>query len=530
MLNISQIIRNINKPSLTEYFKDKIGYINELDLEYMIPRLLKENDFNNEYQCKLAINEYKKFLLLILINNNNNNNIIEYIIPSKNVDKIWHRHILHTNKYYNDCNYLLNSNNIIHHNPIPNSLDQYPTFHYPYYIKTKTLYKRIFNTNPPPFTWNIPSDSGGPPCESVAPSTTTNCAFNSCCYCVDESNEFCAEPTGPNLCYNDDTEFRILTYCLSRIDVLSGPGTSSSPTPTPTPSTAMFEPDCIACNSDVIMNVSGNLLTCDNNSTICSNITVTSSSITSLECASGINTSCANACFKLSGLPSGLTAIFGVESSPCIQFEANFVESITCHDYACIDGQFNISGMNMSLNCDGINACKEVSVSFAENLASIICDGLESCENLEVFYSNNSLFRGTNLDCIGVSSCININLFNAGPTLTPINCLNTDACNGGSIEYQITSDFTNFTVHCVGSRACANLKIVLNAPDNSSTVTVGRIVCNGIDACKGFTIQSVAHFIQPFRLVCLPSNDTAGCDTINIINRPSDSPTGLIML
>ena len=114
-INISDVLNNINLPELNEYFIDKIGYINELNLEYIIPRLIKENDFNNEYECKLAINEYKKFLIMILINNNkNDNNIIEHLIPSKNVDKIWHKHILHTNKYKIDCNYLLNSNNIIY--------------------------------------------------------------------------------------------------------------------------------------------------------------------------------------------------------------------------------------------------------------------------------------------------------------------------------------------------------------------------------------------------------------------------------
>ena len=172
IININDVLNSINLPELNEYFIDKIEYINSLNLEYIIPRLIKENDFNNEFESKLAINEYKKFLVMILVYYNNNNDI-EQLIPSKNVDKIWHKHILHTNKYKIDCNYLLNSNNIIHHDPSPNELSEYPTFHYPYYIKTKTLYNKIFGYNPPLSIWNIPADSDASiPDPTTSPSET----------------------------------------------------------------------------------------------------------------------------------------------------------------------------------------------------------------------------------------------------------------------------------------------------------------------------------------------------------------------
>ncbi len=59
----------------------------------------------------VAIAAYKKFLLSYYLHPNQN------LAPTNEVDRVWHCHILDTEKYINDCLWLFGY--IVHHYPYP---------------------------------------------------------------------------------------------------------------------------------------------------------------------------------------------------------------------------------------------------------------------------------------------------------------------------------------------------------------------------------------------------------------------------
>jgi hypothetical protein len=87
---------------------DSLGVINNLNLTNLKIKLQCQNGWTLE-QCELAELSYKRFLTLRL----------KYpdleLVPNKEIDEIWHLHILDTKKYLKDCNDIFGS--FFHHSP-----------------------------------------------------------------------------------------------------------------------------------------------------------------------------------------------------------------------------------------------------------------------------------------------------------------------------------------------------------------------------------------------------------------------------
>ena len=124
-----------------------IRRIDELDLEQIKEKLClpKENDGQAWSQEKANQAEvwYKRFLKLIVLTSTKE----VKLVPSKDIDEVWHTHILHTAKYRRDCNYVCGR-----------YLDHYPYFglrgqqdheiHMVEYAKTIACFKAAFGENP----------------------------------------------------------------------------------------------------------------------------------------------------------------------------------------------------------------------------------------------------------------------------------------------------------------------------------------------------------------------------------------------
>ncbi len=99
-------IKNTNKTNLIQY----ITCIN-LDLEYIEKRLINNLGWSPK-KAREGIRRYKNFLLLIL----------KYprlhLSPTKDIDEVWHNHILFTREYTRDCLEIFGK--YLHHNPVKN--------------------------------------------------------------------------------------------------------------------------------------------------------------------------------------------------------------------------------------------------------------------------------------------------------------------------------------------------------------------------------------------------------------------------
>lgn len=89
-----------------EDLKEKIL---NLDLDIIVQRLIKKHKWNSEdaNECKKL---YKNFLYLMGKYSGK-----QIVIPTEEIDIFWHEHILHTDKYTNDCISVFGS--YMHHDP-----------------------------------------------------------------------------------------------------------------------------------------------------------------------------------------------------------------------------------------------------------------------------------------------------------------------------------------------------------------------------------------------------------------------------
>ena len=113
--------------------------IRYLDLSPVKAKMLHpetESDWTEE-QFSAAEQEYKKFLTLHLYYPD------AVLVPTKNIDEVWHNHILNTVKYQKDCQDLFGS--YMHHDPNfglgEDDADQLTDF----YNTTSELYSEHFD-------------------------------------------------------------------------------------------------------------------------------------------------------------------------------------------------------------------------------------------------------------------------------------------------------------------------------------------------------------------------------------------------
>lgn len=142
--------------------------IRELNLGAILWKLTNEESEASgevdwtELQAKRVIEEYRKFLTLTLEGDG------KITSPSRNIDVIWHHHILDTEKYYEDMNKVFG--HIIHHFPylgVRGSADRQILLDG--YEDTLKRYKNRFG-DVPKDVWGSAAHCGVSSC-----STPTNC-------------------------------------------------------------------------------------------------------------------------------------------------------------------------------------------------------------------------------------------------------------------------------------------------------------------------------------------------------------------
>ena len=105
-------------------------------------KIVKEYNWSLEYTLR-AIFEYKKFIFLIVSSKTVQS-------PSHPVDLVWHMHLLYTQSYWIDfCKNTLQTE--IHHHPSKGMEENEK--HKTQFNNTLTLYKRMFNEDPPEDIW-----------------------------------------------------------------------------------------------------------------------------------------------------------------------------------------------------------------------------------------------------------------------------------------------------------------------------------------------------------------------------------------
>lgn len=98
----------LEKQENVDLGKDPISIIKDLDLSGPKSRLKALCGWSDE-KCNLIEPQYKAFLAVHLENKTKN------LVPSKDVDEMWHMHILHTKKYVDFCNNVFGE--YFHHYP-----------------------------------------------------------------------------------------------------------------------------------------------------------------------------------------------------------------------------------------------------------------------------------------------------------------------------------------------------------------------------------------------------------------------------
>jgi len=109
--------------------------LEQLDLSQMIDKLIEEDHLGDQEYVNHCIREYKKFLHMIVLHPDT------YFVPPKDIDKVWHRHILDTFKYqefcYDFCGYFIHHLPDYEQSPSPQNQEGF--------TKTLKIYQQSFN-------------------------------------------------------------------------------------------------------------------------------------------------------------------------------------------------------------------------------------------------------------------------------------------------------------------------------------------------------------------------------------------------
>lgn len=114
-----------------------LSKLNTLDLKPVANKLVSSANGWTIQQAELAINRYKKFLCLHFLFP-----CIE-LVPTKEIDEVWHAHILlDTNQYIQDCNNLYGY--ILHHRSPSNENEVQHQSQEKAFAITNTLFEKLF--------------------------------------------------------------------------------------------------------------------------------------------------------------------------------------------------------------------------------------------------------------------------------------------------------------------------------------------------------------------------------------------------
>ncbi len=85
-------------------------HINSINFSLIIEKLMKSQKWSKD-EAQFACNQYKNFLFLLKKYQEKK----EFLVPTKDIDEVWHNHILDTVNYEKDCKKIFGR--FIHHDP-----------------------------------------------------------------------------------------------------------------------------------------------------------------------------------------------------------------------------------------------------------------------------------------------------------------------------------------------------------------------------------------------------------------------------
>ena len=119
-----------------------------LDLTAITLKLKKQNPTWDQSRLTASVEEYRKWLYLCKIKKRSDGTLGMAATPgSRDVDEVWHTHILFTRKYAEDCNNLFGY--FLHHQPTEESTGRNDESSS--YANTLKLYRTTFKSESP--TW-----------------------------------------------------------------------------------------------------------------------------------------------------------------------------------------------------------------------------------------------------------------------------------------------------------------------------------------------------------------------------------------
>jgi hypothetical protein len=114
---------------------DALDRVAVIDLKRVMQKLRKDEGWS-EAEAGMAESRYRRFLAMRLLNPD------FHLVPARDIDKVWHQHILHTKFYFRDCETVFG--HYLHHNP--GSTDTVEEEHlHESFEKTRDFYVSLFD-------------------------------------------------------------------------------------------------------------------------------------------------------------------------------------------------------------------------------------------------------------------------------------------------------------------------------------------------------------------------------------------------
>jgi hypothetical protein len=144
--DVAQVVAAMDSSSTTQPCeKTAYQYLESIDFSYLKSYMCSEQYTLpqwNEEDALFAITLYKRYLFLLIKYGKQTT-----LVPTKEIDEVWHNHILHTKNYHQDCKHLFGR--YMHH--VPSDLSQEDAEKLAkLFKKTRELYELEF-TEPLPY-------------------------------------------------------------------------------------------------------------------------------------------------------------------------------------------------------------------------------------------------------------------------------------------------------------------------------------------------------------------------------------------
>jgi hypothetical protein len=145
-------LENVSTVYIEPIVQSLLLQVNKIDLTLVKARTMRVLKWDED-RANSAIQEYKKMLVMAKLG--------VHVVPGKDIDEIWHSHILFTINYIKDCDYFFGY--YLNHKPSDGSTEEDNIKRKLSYINMLIMYKQYFCQDYPS-SWIINHDD---PCGSM---------------------------------------------------------------------------------------------------------------------------------------------------------------------------------------------------------------------------------------------------------------------------------------------------------------------------------------------------------------------------